>query len=183
MIDTLYDFRNNLNENGIFFCFNGPISQDLLVEMGDLLKQKLQLEDAGRSTVIKVFSFVIEQAQNILHHSDERIHFPGPGADKDYNVGIIAVGYEQDHYFLICGNKIEKTKVQSLRSTLSSLQKMNKEELKHYYREQRKQPSHSHHQGAGLGFIEMARKASKPIEFDFVAIDDDYSFFSLKTVI
>ena len=34
--------------------------------------------------------------------------------------------------------------------------------------------------GAGLGFMEIARRASKPIEFDFTDVDGDYAFFALK---
>jgi hypothetical protein len=34
--------------------------------------------------------------------------------------------------------------------------------------------------GAGLGIIEIARRASKPIEFDFTEVDGDYTFFTLK---
>jgi hypothetical protein len=37
--------------------------------------------------------------------------------------------------------------------------------------------------GAGLGFIDMAKKASKPIEFDFRKLNENFSFFSMKTVI
>jgi hypothetical protein len=37
--------------------------------------------------------------------------------------------------------------------------------------------------GAGLGFIEMARKVSLPIEYEFVPMEDDYSFFCLKATI
>jgi len=34
--------------------------------------------------------------------------------------------------------------------------------------------------GAGLGIMEIARRASKPIEFDFTDVDGDYAFFTLK---
>ena len=37
--------------------------------------------------------------------------------------------------------------------------------------------------GAGLGFMEIARRASKPIEFDFTEIDANYVFFALKATI
>lgn len=183
MLEELWEFKNNLNDRGIFFCFNGPISQDLLVEMGDLLRQKLQLEDASRGTVIKVFSLIIEQAQNILHHSDEKLPSMDHETGELLNVGIIAVGYDGEHYFLLCGNKIEKSKVGPLQEILSRLQKMDKEELKQFYREKRRQEKHDDSPGAGLGFIEMARKASQPIEFKFIPVDEKYSFFSLKTVI
>ncbi len=34
--------------------------------------------------------------------------------------------------------------------------------------------------GAGIGLIEIARRVSKPLEFDFVTIDERTAFFALK---
>ena len=73
MTDSLYEFKNDLGKRGIFFCFSGPVSQDLLVEIGSTLKQKMKLEEASNSTVIRVFSMVVEKAQNIIHYSAEII--------------------------------------------------------------------------------------------------------------
>ena len=183
MVNELFDFKQDLNKRGIFFCFSGPISQNLLVEIGSTLKKKMKLEDASSSTVLKVFSMVIEKAQNIIHYSDEKI--PGhPGTDSDeLSLGIIAVGVEGEHYFVLCGNMIENCKVKKLKEKLTQIQNMSKEDLKAFYKEQRKKDPDEGSKGAGLGFIDMARKASRPIEFDFKEINDKFSFFSVKTVI
>ena len=37
--------------------------------------------------------------------------------------------------------------------------------------------------GAGVGFIEIARRASRPIEFDFTEFDDRFAFFALEAEI
>ena len=37
--------------------------------------------------------------------------------------------------------------------------------------------------GASIGFIEIARRASKPIEFDFIETDDRFAFFALEAEI
>ena len=84
---------------------------------------------------------------------------------------------------MLSGNIIESDKVERLRKKLTKLQKMNKKELKKYYLEQRRKEPDEGSKGAGLGFIEMARRASYPIEFEFKQIDEKRSFFSLKTVI
>ena len=59
---------------------------------------------------------------------------------------------------------------------------MSKEELKLYYKKQRKIES-AVEGSAGLGFIELARKSTKPIDFEFQSIDKNFTFFSLKTYI
>ena len=57
---------------------------------------------------------------------------------------------------------------------------MNKEELRALHKEQLRAEPEEGSKGAGLGFMEIARRASKPIEFDFADVDGDYAFFTLK---
>jgi hypothetical protein len=182
MLTNLYNFKNELDKQGIFLGFSGPLSQELLVEIGDALKNKMKLEETtSSSTITKVFSMLIEQAQNIIHYSAEKVqpeHSPAT-----LSSGIIVVGYNHSHYYVLCGNRIDNDTIEPLREKLTNLQNMNKEELKRYYREQRKQNAPTNSKGAGLGFIELARKSIKPIEFHFQSIDEQFSFFSLKTYI
>ncbi len=176
MLKDLYDFKKDLAKRGIFFCLSGPISQNLVAEIATTLEQKMNLEETSKPTVLRVFSTVVENAQNIMRYSDEK--------EDELSLGIIAVGYEDSHYFVLCGNKIEKRKVEFLRSKLSELQNKDKKALKKLYRERLRQgPPKESKGGAGLGFIEMAKKASKPIEFDFKKLNEEFSFFSMKTVI
>ncbi len=57
---------------------------------------------------------------------------------------------------------------------------MSKEELRALYKEQLRGDPEEGSKGAGLGFMEIARRASKPIEFDFIDFDDKHAFFTLK---
>lgn len=181
MVEDLYQFKEELFQRGIFFCFNGPISQMLLVEIGEALEQKMKLEKASTSTVFKVFSMIMETAQNIIRYSAET--FPSPDDEVTSRFGTIAVGYEEGAYFVLCGNMVYKKDVDELQRKLLKLQRMSREELKKYYKSQRKRGPDNKSKGAGLGFIDMAKKASKPLEFHFRDIDDHKSYFSLKTVI
>lgn len=175
MLTDLYDFKEDLAKRGIFFCLSGPISQNLVAEIATTLEQKMNLEETSKSTVLRVFSTVVENAQNIMRYSDEK--------EEQLSLGIIAVGYEDSHYFVLCGNVIENTKVDGLRARLSELRDKDKKALKKLYRERLRQGPPKESRGAGLGFIEMAKKASKPIEFDFRKLNENFSFFSMKTVI
>ena len=60
---------------------------------------------------------------------------------------------------------------------------MSKDELKALYKEKLRADPEEGSKGAGLGFMEIARRASKPIEFDFADVDRDYAFFALKASI
>ena len=180
----LYHLKTELNEQGIFFCLSGPVSQKLVTDIGAILDQKMSMENAGKLTVLRVFSLVVEKVQNIIHYSDEKALAEDAESSEDaLSFGLIAVGYHDRHYFVLSGNMIRNDKVNRLREKLHRIQGMSKEELKHAYREQRRKTPEEGSKGAGLGFLEMAKKASKPIEFTFKHLDEQMSFFSIKTTI
>lgn len=176
----LYPLKKDLSREGIFFEFSGPISQSLLVEMGDVLKHKMKLELASTTTILKVFSMVVEQAQNIIHYSAEKLS-QNKDACSALGSGMIVVGLEGKEYFVICGNLVANDDVPHLMQKLKAVQTMTSLELKSYYKEKRRVAPDKKSKGAGLGFIEMARKASKPIEFACEPFDDQFSFFSVNT--
>ncbi len=181
MLENLYDFKKELSSRGIFFCLSGPVSQELLVEIGTTLRHKMELEDSDGSTALKLFSILVEQTQNIIRYSAEKT--PITPSESFVSSGIIVVGYENQHYYVLCGNMIHNEEVARIREKLEKLQQMNKDELKNYYKEQRRKSVPDSLKGAGLGFIELARKAAKPLEFSFQQIDTKRSFFSLKAEI
>jgi len=184
MLYDLCGLKNELSEQGIFFCFSGPVSQKLVTEIGAILGQKMTMEKASKSTVLRVFALVVEKAQNIIHYSDEKFrHDHVEHMKSELRFGIIAVGYKDGHYFVLSGNMIENHKVSRLREKLTTIQNMSKQELKRYYLEQRRKRPGKGSKGAGLGFLEMAQKANCPMEFEFKMIDAAMSFFSIKTTI
>jgi hypothetical protein len=181
MIENLYQFRQMLREQGVYLSFTGPLSQSLLEDVVEILRQKMTLEGVKTSTVMQVFSMAVEQVQNMIRYSAETV--PEGERHAEFRLGILIIGYENGQYFVLSGNLIKNTKVDPLRERLMTLRRMTKDELNRHYKEQRKKPLEPGSQGAGLGFIEMARKARHPLEFDFQKIDEQVSFFSIKTII
>ena len=177
---NLFRLKQQLGEQGISFCYSGPISKDLMNEISEIFEQKMKIEDVNVTTVGKVYSMIVEQVENIMNYSDERI--TEETLKQELKVGIIVIGLcENDMFFVMTGNKIHNHKVDKMVKKLTAIQQMNPNELKQYYKQQRKKDPDKDSKGAGLGFIEMARRASCPIEFDFEKIDDTMSFFSITT--
>ena len=85
---------------------------------------------------------------------------------------------------MVCaGNLVERSDVERLRAKLSRIRDMSKDELRALYKEQLRAEPEAGSKGAGLGFMEIARRASKPIEFDFTDVDATHAFFALKATI
>jgi len=173
MLNALFDFKEKCDKQGILLSFYGSFSQELLVEIGETLRNRIKFDNPNKT--IKLFAMFIEQAQNIVRYSTEKTF------NKELNCslsnGVIVIGYQDDSYYVLCGNQVNKKNIEFITKKLTALHGMDKNELKSYYKEQRKSLT------AGLGFIELARKSVKPIDFDFQSIDEQFSFFSLKTYI
>ena len=48
----LYEIWRRYEEPDVFFCINGPISQDLLVEICDTVARKMKLDNSDTNTRI-----------------------------------------------------------------------------------------------------------------------------------
>ena len=88
----LLDYYKKMCERNIVLDFQGAISQELVVGMGELLKNKSS-QDFGRTMMVKkLFSIFIEMAQNIAIYSAERVHLDN--RHEDVGAGIIVVTEE-----------------------------------------------------------------------------------------
>lgn len=184
MIDNPYTFMKEFKRRGVFFSFNGPISDVIVKEIVDILKHILKSENAGTSTIFNLFSVVVELLQNMHYYSATRTKQGESDEDeKDMGLGMLFMGIENNDYFILCGNPISNHKIESLKQKLAVIRDMDKKQLRRYYKEKLKMQPDEDSRGAGLGLIEVAKKAAKPIEYNFQPIDDEISFFSFQTYV
>lgn len=188
LASQLMDLRSTLHTQGVIFAYSGYVTEPVLSGVGEALKQKLAIDDADTKTLRSVFAIFVEQMQNIIRYSAERTETPlpptgNPKALREMRYGILTIGKEGADYVVCAGNLVQRADVPRLHARLNRIKEMNKEELKALYKEQLRAEPEEGSKGAGLGFMEIARRASKPIEFDFNDLDDDYAFFALKATI
>ena len=177
-----YHFKNGLNQKGIIFSFTGYVSEELVYALGETLKRKMTIEEADTSLAKKVFSIFVEQIQNIIRYSDERVVGAG-NQEMELKSGMISVGLENNMFFVVCGNIVDQQRVIMLKDRLEYLASLDKKGIKAYYREKLKEPFEGNQAGANIGLIEIARRASQPVEFDFLPVNEAQSFFCLKAYI
>ena len=181
MQSNLFRYYEEMQHEGVILYFNGPVSQGVVEGIAELMRSKMRAEDAGMGSVQRVFAILVEQMQNIVRYSSER-HAGSDECMGEMAHGQVVVGREPDgSFFVACGNKIKAEDGGELTQHIEALRNMNKDDLKAYYKKQRKSMDMTA-KGAGLGFVEMARKASRPMDFDIVPVDGDTSFFSMKVV-
>jgi len=188
MLSTeLFSLRALLKQQGIIFAYSGYMTEPVLSGVGEALKRKLTIDDADTKTLRSVFAVFVEQMQNIIRYSAERTSCgPQDGAEggpEEIRHGVLTIGKENGEYVVYSGNLVDRADVERLRARLVKIRDMNKEELRALHKEQLRSEPEAGSKGAGLGFMEIARRASKPIEFDFIDVDAKYAFFSFKATV
>lgn len=177
-----YVIREDLQGKGVIFAFSGYVSETVLFALGEALKHKLEAEATDSNITKKVFSVFVEQVQNIIRYSAERIDTPEHSSAADLSAGLVMVGNEFGRFFVVCGNIMPQSEERPLRHRLQHLATLDKESLREYYRQQLREPEGSA-KGGNIGLIEIARRASEPLQFDFLPVSQGQSFFCLKAYI
>lgn len=178
MTDGIYDIKNGMDRDGIILSYNGPINQDIIEGLSSVVKEKLKYENLSMGTTMKIFSVFIEQVQNILFYSVNE--FNNKHTLKN---GITIIGKNQDGFFILSGNEVTEAQKKRLENKLEKLINLDKDALQKLYKDARRVESDEFSKGAGLGFLEMARKSSKPIQYTFTQISENNFFFSLNIII
>jgi len=178
---NLLDLQKLLQNYGVLISFSGRFTQAIIEELGDAVKKYLETEATSQNDTYNVFSVFIEQTQNIRNYSAGKND--SPMGDRIANSGIVAIGKSEDGYFVSAGNLIESKDIGPLISRLDEIIPLDKAELKKLYKEQMKKDLSPGTTGAGLGLIDMARRAKKPLKYSVVKLDETISFFTLKAYV
>ena len=180
----MLDFRNAVHEEGVVFCYSGYMTEDVLLSIGSVIKKKLAADSVDKKTARGVFSVLVEQVQNVIRYSvEDDSAAQNKGDENDLRYGLVMVGSKDEKYFVACSNVVDKGDVERLREGLNHIQQLDQKGLKALYREILKGNVPEGSKGAGVGFIDIARRATNGIEFDFSDYDENHSYFSLKAYI
>ncbi|MFD1383367.1 biofilm regulation protein kinase SiaB [Rhodanobacter aciditrophus] len=173
----LYELRARFDDEKILLCFNGPISRSLIEEIGNALRNYLKSEQASPAAALDVFAVYIELTQNIRHYAAQS---PIGGAET----ATVVVSFKNDHYHISAGNLVRLEDGEALVAKIEALSSLDKAELKKVYKEQLRKPRDENAiSGAGLGLIDMARKATAPMAASVKAIDETKAYFSVSVQI
>ncbi len=182
-IKQIHKIKTQLTEQQIIFCYAGYITEDVLVSVGNTIKQKLELVKADRSAARAVFAIFVEEAQNIIRYSKAFIQDETGEFQNPLRFGFVAVGKSTDRYYVCCGNRIQAQDVARLDGHLQHLQGLDADGLKTLFKETLRDDPPEGSKGAGVGFIDIARRAKGGFEFSFEDITAEYADFYIKAYV
>jgi hypothetical protein len=163
---------------GTFLDYRGWFDEALVQKLGEGLRT--DLAEIGVETVKPrdIFSVYVELAQNIVRYSNEIYE-----SDENKRFGSIRVGTENGGIYVASQNKIAASGVEPMRDRLTQLASMDDDTLKALYKSRLRGDSEPGSKGASVGFIQIARQARKPLEFDFTIGEEGENLFTIKVTL
>jgi len=172
----LFALQQRYTDQGILLCFNGPLSSSLIEEIGKALRNHMESQAVTPSSAMDVFGVYIELTQNIRHYCQSQ-------GWLDAVATVVIARDAQGRYLVSAGNRVRPDDGQALRERVSALAALDKTALRAAYKEQMRAPRGSGNSGAGLGLIDMARKASAPLQAGLQPLTGSDAFFSLTVTL
>ena len=166
--------KEYFTSEGILISFNGSFTHGIIEEIGNAIKGHLESEQSKKGVITDVFAVYIEQTQNVRNYLMRK-----GLASEPKGSAILVIAHSANRYTIRSGNTMKKQDVPALAARLDQLQKVSKEELKTMYKEQLRKERGPDSTGAGLGLIDIARRTSGGLHYQFDPMDADHDFFSL----
>jgi hypothetical protein len=139
-----------------------------------LLEKEMENSEFGFVGRKRLFMFVLESLQNVSRHSDR---------NEYSDMSLVVYSKTDTGYTVTTGNVIETNKIEDLRGKLDEINKLDSGEIRSVYRNMLSNAEFSNKGGAGLGLIEMAKMTGNKLDYDFIKLDNKFSYFILsKTV-
>jgi len=178
-LDFVYDFYVKMKKNNINLAYEGEITHQITKAFTSLTENNMIKEEDYNTVQKKVFHVMVECLQNISKHAQNRNNIV---TSKDGR-GIFMISKDESEYNVTTGNVIDNDKVVILRDILENINQLDNAGLKKLYKQQMREGRLSERGGAGLGFIDIARKTGQKLIYSFLTIDEEKSFFVLTSTI
>jgi hypothetical protein len=170
--DLVFNTGKSVEEEQFLFAcrgnFNTTITDNILL----LTEDNLLALDTNK-VAKKVYYLMVEGLQNITRHQ----HFDETGANSMYDGGLFIIKRKKAAYSITYGNYVDEEVRDVLTHKLHAISEKDSSELKEYYLEILNNTSFSHKGGAGLGLVDMARKSSGKLIFEFQPIPDGFFYY------
>ncbi len=157
------------------YSYWGEVSQEILESIITEVNEKMENEEILPRIRSCVYSALVEGIQNMVRYCYVR--------EGEPMQGMVVVLKEKIGLRIILGNYISKKQEANMIYQLEKFNFMTREELKDKLNQNRKTNALRENSSAGLGLMEIARRASGKLKYQMLDRGIDYSIFLLEVVI
>ena len=173
-MDLISKIRHIMTLERLMFVYRGVITKENSVPLLMLLEKEMENSEFGFVGRKRLFMFVLESLQNVSRHSDQK-HLA--------DMSMVVYSKIDNGYTVTTGNVISTSNINDLKRRLDEINSLQTGEIRNVYRQMLSNSELSSKGGAGLGLIEMAKKTGNKLDYDFLNLNNENSYFILsKTV-
>jgi hypothetical protein len=178
---SAYSYFKRLKRDNVVLVYLGTMSSGFMDSFLETVETRMAELDETRRVKKKVFNVLVESLQNIYHHTDDIKDSDYLGNEVNLGEAIVVVSRDVDHYSIITGNFFASEHIPSMQRRIRNLNRMEKGELRSFYKQVLENGTYSTKGTAGLGFIDIIRKSGQPLRARFDTTNDRYCFATLET--
>lgn len=160
----------------VMLAYEGEVSQSLILSLTGLIELEIVKSGEDAKLQKQLFHTLVEGLQNIMKHADP---IEGERMTMFSGRGVVMLIRTPVCYYVLVGNIVLSSRVPDMRARLDTLKSANDDELKAMHRASLRGNEISEKGGAGLGLIDMARKA-QDIDYRFEVINEERQFYLLE---
>lgn len=159
--------------------YMGSISFETMEMLLKQLRSTKEFQEMNKPAKKRLYSTFVESLDNMFKYA-ARNTSDHKYVDRDPMISVKKIG---DQFAVISGNLIMNDDVEDLRFKLDRVNQLDNEALKSLYEDIINHEAGDEDKGAGLGLITMALRTESDIEYSFLALDGDYTFFKMQIII
>ena len=176
------NFHRMMVDKKLTLAYEGEVTQEITKAFTSMTEKNLEKVEEDGKIKKKVYHVMVECLQNIAKHADDDTATASDNLEEGLaKTGIFLIGSDDKEYFITSGNGISNENIPALKEMIDNINSLDKDGLKELHKLKMRETAISEKGGAGLGFIDIARKTGNPLEYHFEPIDSDNYFFLLKT--
>lgn len=172
-LNYIADFHDQLDHAKIMLIYDGILSKDIVEAFISRLKIDIEKTDVPKTEKKRFFSIVVECIQNLSKH--------GNVSETNESHFLVLVEKEQNTLKISTGNVVNTTNEKVIIDLINNVNKKDNAELQRLYKEGITNNTLNENGQASLGLIDIARKSSQKLKYQFNKIDNDRSFFLFQT--
>ncbi|WP_420316608.1 SiaB family protein kinase [Ekhidna sp.] len=177
---TIISFKKMMTESNLNVVYLGHVTQSTVEGITDMISEDLSIRNENKRVTKRVYHVMMESLQNICKHADSQSDEESNSLEQGLvKKGIFLIGHNDNEYFITTGNNIEIKSAIALRDILENINSLDAKGLKKLYFEAMENSELGETGGAGLGFIDMAKKTGTKYEYYFEPDSETSCFFIL----
>jgi Family of unknown function (DUF6272) len=171
------EIHDYMNEKNVIMSFMGELTHQVTTSLLKNLKESMSFSEVDLITQKRLYGIIVECLDNISKHwialNIEKVL--GRSSPPIFMLSKL------DHfYYIITGNHVANTQVDSLIQKIELVNSLDKKGLQDFYRQTLAKETPVDRDNAGLGIIDIALKSGNKLEYEFKPVTPEVSFYVIQ---